>query len=153
MTLSLPHLAVLALVIAGCSPTPPAVPTQETPPPAAQAPAPLAEPNVVMEANPAPPFTYWAPEGATIRNHPNVQGAWNAFVDGQNVATYFGDECRASEYQQYIGQDIDTVPTPAPPIEIRKSCRTCPVTSDLRLNRISLAFDEESRLVVSAACY
>ena len=41
----------------------------------------LATPNVVMEADPLPPFTYWAPESATIRNHPRMDGVWIAPMD------------------------------------------------------------------------
>ena len=30
----------------------------------------LATPQVVMAADPQPPYTYWAPENSTSRNHP-----------------------------------------------------------------------------------
>lgn len=144
--------ASLALILAACSQ--PSTPV-ESATPAAPEPPPfeLPKPTVVMEADPAPPFTYWAPEGATIRNHPNVPGLWNAFVDGQNVATYYGDDCRASDYQRFVGANADAVPTPPPPVEVRLSCETCPVNSDLRMNRMNVIFEEASRTVTKIACY
>jgi len=108
--------------------------------------------NVVIEADPPPPFTYWAPEGAVIRNHGNA-GVWVAYLDGRNIPTYFGDECRASELQRFVGQPLSAVPPPAEGIVIRTSCTTCAVNDDLQRNRVNVVFDEASERVVSIACY
>jgi hypothetical protein len=113
----------------------------------------LPMPSVVIAADPPPPFTYWAPEGATIRNHPNVPGVWQAFVNERNVATYFGDACKASEYQRYVGQPQESFPAPPPGIEVRPSCETCAVNDDLRPNRINVLFNEATQKVTRVACY
>jgi hypothetical protein len=148
-----PWLALVVFLI-GCGAT-------ESPPSTTRIPADirtseptfdLPQPNVVLSADPAPPFTYWAPEGAVIRNHGNP-GVWVAYVDGRSVATYFGDECRASELQRYIGQRLSAVPTPSDGISVRTSCTTCAVTDDLRRDRLNVVFDEVSQRVVSIACY
>lgn len=70
----------------------------------------LATPNVVMEADPLPPFTYWAPESATIRNHPRMDGVWIAESADGSRRYYFGDQCRASEFQRFVGRPLDTLP-------------------------------------------
>jgi hypothetical protein len=148
-------LLALASALCGCgSPETPASSTTRIPADIrAEAPAfELARPNVVMEADPPPPFTYWAPEGAVIRNHGNA-GVWVAYVDGRNVATYFGDECRASELQRFVGQPLSAMPAPAEGIAIRSSCTTCAVNDDLRRNRVNVVFQEETQRVVSIACY
>jgi hypothetical protein len=54
----------------------------------------LAKPNVVMAADPQPSFTYWAPDYATILNHPCQPGIWIAESPGGSRKHYFGDSCR-----------------------------------------------------------
>jgi hypothetical protein len=112
----------------------------------------LAQPNVVVEADPPPPFTYWAPEGAVIRNHGNP-GLWVAYLDGRSVEIYFGDQCRASEWQHFVGQPLGAVPEPPAGISVRTSCSTCATTDDLRPDRINVVFDESSQRVVEIACH
>lgn len=111
----------------------------------------LAQPNVTIAADPAPPFTYWAPEGSTIRNHVNP-GIWNAFVDGRNVATYFGDACGASGYQAYVGQPLKSLPPPPNGVDMRLSCETCAVNDDLRPNRMNVIHNS-AETIVKIACY
>ena len=112
----------------------------------------LARPDVVMKANPVPPFTYWAPEGSTIRNHPRVAGLWTAEVEGKIMKSYAGDQCHASRYQQLVGQQIGRIPA-APKGEIwRISCHACEVESDLVFSRMNLLFDETTRMIVAAEC-
>jgi hypothetical protein len=108
--------------------------------------------SVTIEADPPPPFTYWAPDGAVIRNHGNP-GVWVAYLDGRSVATYFGDECGASEFQRYIGEPLSTVPTPPEGVMMRAACSTCAVTDDLRRDRLNVVFEEDTQRVASIACY
>ena len=146
----------LALFVASCSPPDTArsnAAQDATPAEPAPAPFELPTPTIVMEASPAPPFTYWAPEGATIRNHPNVPGIWNAFVDDRDVATHFGDDCRASEYQRFVGQDMEALPAPPPGVEVRPSCEGCAVNSDLRRDRMNVIFDEDTQTITRIACF
>jgi hypothetical protein len=145
--------AAIALALTACTPDSPPPATNEAHPATEAPPFQLAQPTVVMEASPPPPFTYWAPDGATIRNHPDAPGVWHAFVDDRNVAVYFGDDCGASDYQRFIGETVEAVPAPPPVVEVRESCDGCPVNDDLRRNRMNIIFDEVSRKVVKIACY
>jgi hypothetical protein len=85
-----------------------------------------------MEADPQPPFTYWAPEGATIRNHPRDPATWVAESGDGSRTYYFGDQCRASEHQDWIGQSVEALPAPPVGSVWRVGCTTCAQTSDLK---------------------
>ena len=127
---------------------------RETPPEPPAASFELPRPAVEMRADPAPPFTYWAPEGAVITNHPDVEGIWFADVNGRRVATYFGDQCRASELQRYIGSPLQSFPSSAPAgMELRLSCTTCAMNQDLRRNRINVLFDEATQRIERIECF
>lgn len=112
----------------------------------------LATPVVTMAADPPPPFTYWAPEGSTIRNHPNDQGAWIAERADGTRKFYFGDQCRASERQGWVGQSVDTLPQTPSGQKWRTACTTCAVTSDLQRDRLNISYDETTRRVVEVSC-
>lgn len=112
----------------------------------------LPRPNVVMEADPPPPFTYWAPEAATIRNHGNP-GIWIAVVDGRNVKTYFGDQCLASQWQRYVGQPLSVLPPAPAGMTVRPYCTTCAKTDDLRGDRINVVFDEATQTIQEIGCH
>lgn len=137
-----------ALLAASCAPPREAAELSAAP---SIAPFVLPQPNVTIAADPPPPFTYWAPEGSTIRNHPNP-GIWNAFVDGRNVATYFGDACRASAFQAYVGQKVQSLPPPPSGVDVRLSCESCAVNDDLRPNRMNVIHDS-AETIVRIACY
>jgi hypothetical protein len=144
--LMLSFVATFSLL--ACAPpatTPSAPPVIEAPP------FDLPRPNVLVEADPPPPFTYWAPEGSTIRNHGNP-GLWVAHLDGRQVI-YFGDACRASEWQHYVGQPL-TALLPAPAgMTIRTYCTTCAKTDDLRQDRINVVFEEDTQRITEIACH
>lgn len=111
---------VAAIAISGCTIGPRIAETANSPPADE-----LAQPTVVMEAVPPPPFTYWAPVGSTIRNHPRQSGVWIAEVDGQAQRYYFGDQCHASRYQKFIGQPVEALPS-------RLACHLLDMRSDVR---------------------
>ncbi|QYF87025.1 hypothetical protein [Brevundimonas sp. PAMC22021] len=115
-------------------------------------PVPLPTPAVTMAADPPPPFTYWAPEGATIRTHPREPTIWIAETPDGDRKFYFGDQCLASERQGWIGQPVDALPEPAEGSVWRIGCSTCEQTSDLRRDRLNISFDETSRLIVDVSC-
>lgn len=121
---------------------------QETP----VAEAELATPNVVMESDPPPPFTYWAPENSTIRNHPRIAGVWIAEIEGQPTRYYYGDQCRASQFQHLVGQSLDALPRKPAGAIWRMACSTCAVTSDLGRERMNVSYDNDSRLITSISC-
>lgn len=112
----------------------------------------LATPNVVMEADPPPPFTYWAPQNSTIRNHPRVDGVWIAEIEGQPTRYYSGDQCRASQFQKFIGQPLDALPEKSTDATWRTACSTCAVTSDLGRARMNVAYDDETLTITSIWC-
>lgn len=112
----------------------------------------LAEPEVVMAAVPPPPFTYWASEGSTIRNHPRVDGVWIAGKEGERDRYYFGDECSASRYQRFVGHPLEVLPEKPDSVEWRHACTTCAVTSDLGRARMNIAYDEDTRVIEQISC-
>ncbi|CAM5561905.1 hypothetical protein ATER59S_03574 [Aquamicrobium terrae] len=115
-------------------------------------PAQLSEPKVIMEADPLPPFTYWVPENSTIRNHPRLSSVWIAeTADGLRVY-YFGDRCRASEFQGFIGKRLDAFPERPADATWRMACSICAVTSDLGRERMNVFYDDVSRKITSISC-
>ena len=112
----------------------------------------LATPNVIMEADPPPPFTYWAPENSKIRNHPRVDGVWIADTEGHPTRYYYGDQCRASEFQRFVGQPLDALPEKTADATWRMACSTCAVTSDLGRARMNVVYDDSSRMITSIWC-
>lgn len=111
----------------------------------------LAEPRVVMLANPAPPYTYWAPEGATIRNHPTQPGVWIAEVGGEPGPYYFGDRCGAARRQAWVGHPIaefqGDLPANARVYSIEEV-----VTSNLVRDRLNVLLDRPGGVVRSVDC-
>ncbi|MDI6025951.1 hypothetical protein QBK99_07095 [Corticibacterium sp. UT-5YL-CI-8] len=112
----------------------------------------LAEPKVVMEADPAPPYTYWAPEGSTIRNHPRDPMTWIAESADGSRKFYFGDQCQASQFQRFVGQPLDALPEKSTGAIWRMACSTCAVTSDLGRDRMNVFYDDNSRTITSISC-
>lgn len=111
----------------------------------------LAQPRVDMQADPPPPHTYWAPEGATIRNHPAQPGVWVAEVNGRPGPFYFGDACQAARRQGWIGQDVAALRPDIPP-GARVSAQDQAVTSDLGFERLNVVLDQPDGRVVRVAC-
>ncbi|MDO1558371.1 hypothetical protein Q0812_02885 [Brevundimonas sp. 2R-24] len=103
-----------------------------------------------MEADPPPPFTYWAPEGSVIRNHGNP-GLWVAYVNGRQVKTYFGDDCGASRRQGLVGASVERLPPES--ARWRVFAQDQPVTDDLRPGRTNVVYDPQTRLILEVACY
>lgn len=132
-------------------PEPVEVPATE-PQPAEERPPPP-RPNVVVRADPAPPHTYWAPEGSEIRNHPNVSGIWMAYVDGRQIGYYFGDDCGASGRQSWIGLLRSELPV-RPANEAWRIFETGqPTTDDLRRDRTNIEIDPDTQRVVQVSCH
>ena len=114
--------------------------------------SPLATPNVVMAADPRPPFTYWAPENSTIRNHPREPGIWIAESTDGSRKYYYGDQCRASEFQRFVGQSVDALPEKPADATWRLTCSTCMVTSDLGWKRMNVSFDQQTKVISDISC-
>lgn len=106
----------------------------------------LHRPNVVMQADPEPPFTYWAPPGSTIRNHPTSSGIWFAEVQVEQRPTYFGEDCGAYRWQDLIGEPI--APLRVAFAGARISGPGQPITADLRFERLNILTDKQGRVLV-----
>lgn len=114
--------------------------------------SPLATPNVVMVADLRPPFTYWAPENSTIRNHPREPGIWIAESPDGSRKYYYGDQCQASEFQRFVGQPLDALPTKPADATWRLSCSACARTSDLGWTRMNVSYNQETRRIDDISC-
>ncbi len=109
-------------------------------------------PNVVMAADPQPPFTYWAPESSTIRNHPRQPGIWIAESEDGSRKYYFGDQCHASEFQHFVGKAVDVLPEKPANAVWRLACSTCAGTSDLGWTRMNISYDQKTRTIDDISC-
>lgn len=112
----------------------------------------LAHPHVVMKADPAPPFTYWAPEDSTISKHPVNKGVWVATTAAGDRHFYFGDQCRASAFQHLLGKSIETLPDKPADADWRTYCTTCLKHDDLKFTRMNVSFDQSSGVIHSVTC-
>lgn len=112
----------------------------------------LPEPAVTMTADPRPPYTYWAPEGSEVRNHPSNPNAWMAFGPGSAVVYYFGDACEAAAKQTWVGRARSSLPEPPTGDEWRIVESGQSVLQDLRLDRLNIEIDPQTQQVVSITC-
>lgn len=112
----------------------------------------LARPKVVMAADPQPPFTYWAPENSTIRNHPRQPGIWIAESENGARKYYFGDRCHASEFQSYVGRRLDSLPSKPAEALWRLTCSTCATLSDLGWARMNVSYDQSTKTIEEISC-
>jgi hypothetical protein len=64
-----------------------------------------------------------------IHNHPRTAGVWTAEADGGPTSYYFGDQRRASEYQQFVGQHLSPLPERPEGAVWRTACTTCGILS------------------------
>jgi len=110
--------------------------------------------SVTIVADPPPPFVYWAPEGAEIRNHPTSPGLWVAFIDGEPTGdVYFGDDCGASRRQHWVGRRREDLPTPPATENWRVFEAGQAVTADARPDRTNIRIDPATQRVLEVACY
>lgn len=123
--------------------------TAETAPAAKSAYASL---SVVMAAHPQPPFTYWAPAHSTVRNHSRQPGIWVAESKDGSRKYYFGDQCRASEFQSFIGQSIGALPERPANATWRLACSTCARLSDMVWMRMNVTYDQKTRTINDISC-
>ena len=110
------------------------------------------KPNVVMAADPRPPFIYWAPRRSTIRNHPLQPGIWIAESTDGSRKYYFGDQCRASDFQRFVGQSVDALPQKPANATWRLACSTCARVSDMDWIRMNVTFDQQTRTINDISC-
>lgn len=62
------------------------------------------------------------------------------------------DQCRASQYQSWVGRNRSELPA-APAGEVwRVTCSTCPVTMDYNPRRLNIVYDDASGVIRSVRC-
>jgi hypothetical protein len=62
------------------------------------------------------------------------------------------DQCKASQYQHYLGRNRSELP-PKPADEIwRVTCTTCPVTMDYISSRLNILYDRASGVIEEVKC-
>ena len=61
------------------------------------------------------------------------------------------DLCRAEANRSLIGSNVAAVSFPAD-ANVRVVCTTCPVTKDLRPDRLNVRFDQASGIIQSVDC-
>jgi hypothetical protein len=65
---------------------------------------------------------------------------------------YGPSQCRADQYQRYIGRHRSELP-PRPAGEIwRVTCTTCPVTMDYSPGRLNILYQESSGIIREVKC-
>lgn len=61
-------------------------------------------------------------------------------------------QCKADQYQRYIGRNRSALP-PRPTDEVwRVTCTTCPVTMDYSPRRLNILFDEATGVIREVKC-
>ncbi|MDO9588074.1 MAG: I78 family peptidase inhibitor [Brevundimonas sp.] len=61
-------------------------------------------------------------------------------------------QCKAAQYQRYIGRDRSVLP-PRPSDEVwRVTCTTCPVTMDYSPRRLNILYDEATGVIREVKC-
>lgn len=62
------------------------------------------------------------------------------------------DQCRAGDYQSYVGRNRSELPQAPAGAVWRVTCTSCPVTMDFNPNRLNILFDQQSGVVEEVKC-
>ena len=62
------------------------------------------------------------------------------------------DQCKASQYQSYVGRNRSTLPARPAGETWRVTCTTCPVTMDYNPSRLNILYDEQSGIIRQVKC-
>lgn len=61
-------------------------------------------------------------------------------------------QCKAPQYQRYVGQNRSQLPTKPANETWRVTCTTCPVTMDYNPQRLNILFDEATGIIREVKC-
>lgn len=62
------------------------------------------------------------------------------------------DQCKASQYQRYVGRNRSELPPKPPGENWRVTCTTCPVTMDYSASRLNILYDEQTGVIRQVKC-
>ena len=71
---------------------------------------------------------------------------------GSGMPPTTDDQCRASEYQNLIGQNRTEIPQAPAGATWRVTCTSCPVTMDYRPDRLNILYDQQTGIVEDVKC-
>ncbi len=71
---------------------------------------------------------------------------------GSGMPPTTDDQCRASQYQNLIGQNRSQIPQAPAGATWRVTCTRCPVTMDYRPDRLNILFDQQTEIVREVKC-
>lgn len=71
---------------------------------------------------------------------------------GSGMPITTDDQCRASEYQNLIGQSRAALPPEPAGATWRVTCTRCPVTMDYRPDRLNILYDQQTGVVEEVKC-
>jgi len=76
-------------------------------------------------------------------------------VEGGGGATASGDapdQCKAAQYQSYIGRNRSELPRQPDGERWRVTCTTCPMTMDYNPSRLNILYDEQTGIIRKMNC-
>lgn len=62
------------------------------------------------------------------------------------------DQCKAAQYQSYIGRNRVSLPARPEGETWRVTCTTCPVTMDYNPSRLNILYDQQTGLIRKLTC-
>ena len=62
------------------------------------------------------------------------------------------DQCKAAQYQSYIGRNRSELPRQPDGQTWRVTCTTCPVTQDFSAYRLNIFYNEQTGIIEQVRC-
>lgn len=62
------------------------------------------------------------------------------------------DQCKASQYQSYVGRNRSELPPKPADENWRVTCTTCPVTMDYSPQRLNILFEQSTGVIREVKC-
>ena len=62
------------------------------------------------------------------------------------------DSCGAAAHAHLVGRNKSEIPVPVDPSRRRVACTTCPITEDLRSDRLNIFYDASTGVITEVRC-